>query len=73
MHIREEIAIGGREDTHVDGPCPVLTDAAHLAFLQHPQQFHLHGRRYIADFVEEKRAAVGSLEETRAILRSACK
>jgi len=22
MHVREEIAIGGREDTHVDGPSP---------------------------------------------------
>ena len=30
-------------------------------------------RRYIDDFVGEKRAAVGSLEETWAILRSACK
>jgi hypothetical protein len=68
MHIREEIAIGGREYPHVDGRYPVLTDAAHLAFLQHPQQFHLHGRRHIADLVEEQRATVGSLEETRAIL-----
>jgi len=69
MHVREEIAIGGREDTHVDGPRPILTDAAHLPFLQHRQQFHLHGGRNIADFVEEQRAAVGSLEQTRAILR----
>ena len=73
VHIREEITIGGREDTRVDCPRPVLTDAAHLAFLQHPEQFHLHGRRHIADLVEQKRAAVGSLEETWAILRSACK
>ena len=55
------------------GPRPVLTDAAHLAFLQHPQQFHLHGRRYIADLVEEQRAAVGRLEQTGAILRRTCK
>jgi hypothetical protein len=73
VHVREEIAIGGREDTHVDGPCPGLTDATHLAFLQHLQQFHLHGRWDIADFVEEQRAAVGRLEETRAIRRRVCK
>ena len=69
MHIREQIAIRRGEDTHVDAPRPVLTDAPHLAFLQDAEQFDLHGRRYIADFVEEQRAAVRGLEETGAVLR----
>src|SRR5206468_10872778 len=70
MHIREQIAIRRCEDAHVDGPRPVLTDSPHLAFLQDAEEFYLHGRRYIADFVKEKRAAVGGLEQTGAILRS---
>jgi hypothetical protein len=69
MHIREQIAIRRGEDTRVDGPRPVLADSPHLAFLQDAEQFDLHGRRYIADFVKEKRAAVRGLEETGAVLR----
>ena len=69
MHIREQVAIRRGEYAHVDGPRPVLTDAPDLAFLQDPEQFDLHGRRDIADFVEEQRAAVRGLEEAGTILR----
>jgi hypothetical protein len=64
MHIREEIAIVGREDTRVDCPCPVLTDAAHLAFLQHSphcamRSVALH-KWYgvLADIEDRKRASL---------------
>src|SRR5450755_1435310 len=40
-------------------------------FLQHAQQFGLHGERHIAHFIEEERAATGSLELAAALLRCA--
>ena len=71
VHIREQIAIRRGQHTHVDRPRAVLTDAPHLALLQDAQQLHLHGRRHVADFIKEQRAAIGGLEETGAILRRA--
>ena len=71
MHVRQQVAIRGRQHTNVDRPRAVLTDAPHLALLQHAQQLDLHGRRHIANFIEEQRAAIRGFEESRAVLRRA--
>ena len=41
-------------------------DAGKRSVLQHAQQFHLDGKRHVADFVEEKRAAVRLFEASGA-------
>ncbi|OPZ01793.1 MAG: hypothetical protein BWZ09_02644 [Alphaproteobacteria bacterium ADurb.BinA305] len=63
-----EIAVGRRNHTHVDRHRSRATERAELPFLQHAQQFHLEGRRGLADLVEEDRAAIGLLEAPGAVL-----
>ena len=41
----------------------VLADAAHLALLQHAQQFRLRAPRQLHGLVEEQRALIGLLEQ----------
>ena len=62
-----EVAVGGRDDAHVDPPVLVLADAPDLPLLQHAQQLDLHARRDLADLVEEQRAAVRRLEQPRPV------
>ena len=50
---------------------PLPPDARELAVLEHAQQLGLHGRRHVADLVEEERAAVGLLEAAAAPLGAA--
>jgi hypothetical protein len=38
-------------------------DRPETAGLDQPQQLHLHGQRYFADFVEEQGAAVGRFSQ----------
>ena len=44
---------------HVAGPRLRLADPLVRPVLQEPQQLRLHGRRQVADLVEEQRAALG--------------
>jgi hypothetical protein len=53
------------------GTVRALPTGTDLAFLQGPQQLDLEGRRGVADFVEEQRAAVGLLEKADAIFMGA--
>jgi hypothetical protein len=48
------------------------SDRPHRALLQHPEQFHLHGQRHFADFVEEDGAAAGHFEESALVLIGSC-
>ncbi|NJO56198.1 MAG: ParB/RepB/Spo0J family partition protein [Rhodospirillales bacterium] len=57
-----QIAVGGADDADVDLDCSGAADAFELAFLQHPQQLRLEGRRDFADLVEKQGAAVALLE-----------
>ena len=71
VHLRQQVAVGGRHHAHVHLAAPVLSHPPHLALLQRAQELHLHGRRHLADLVQEERAAVGRLEQARPILRGA--
>ena len=62
-----EPAIRGRDDAGVDAARHVLADAPHFPILQHAKQLGLRARRQLAHFVEEDRAAIGFLEEPRAL------
>ena len=54
---------------HLDRP--FSADSADFVLLQRAQQFCLHGRCNLADFVQEQRAIAGDLEQTRLIARRA--
>src|SRR5262249_13806836 len=63
LHHLPQVKVGGGNDANValDG-----LDAAkphELAFLNHPKQLRLSLERHVADFVEEKAAPVGEIEE----------
>ena len=63
-----EVAVGARDDAHVDPARTVGADGRDGAFLEHAQERDLESRARVAHFVEEDAAAVGLHEETRTIL-----
>jgi hypothetical protein len=70
-HFDREIAIGRRDETHVDANRLVAADALERSLLQHAEKLHLQRERDLADFVEEERAAVRLLEPADASLLGA--
>ena len=62
-----QVSVGGAEDAHVNPERLVLAHAADLARFQEPQELDLHAAVELTDLVEEKRAAVGDLEEALAV------
>ena len=57
-----QVAIGGRDQAHVDLDGPGAPEPLELARLQHAQQLRLHIQRQFADLVEEEGRAVRDLE-----------
>src|SRR4051794_21700336 len=59
-------------DQHSDINCDrlVAADAFDLTFLEHPQQLGLHGKRHVADFIEEESAAMRLLKLADVAIRS---
>ena len=64
-----QIAVGGRQEAHVDGPRLQGADAEHLPLLEHPQQLRLERDRHLADLVEEDGPALRRLEQAWLALR----
>ena len=60
--MRVQVAVGGRDDAHVDGDLALAADPLERPVLEHAQQTHLRVERKLADLVEEERPAVGALE-----------
>ena len=50
-HLRQ-VAVGGRDDAHVDAFALSSADASDLVVLEHAQQLHLHSERDLPDLVE---------------------
>lgn len=61
-----QIAIRGRDDPHVNGSRCVAADALEFALLQDAEQFHLQGRRELADFVPEQGSALRRFQPSDA-------
>ena len=61
----------GRNDADIHIRFFGAADRAHLSFLQDSIELHLHGKAHIADLIEEKRAAMGRLEQALAVFVSA--
>ena len=66
LDARLQVLMSGGDDAHVDLDGRLTAHSIELAFRQHAQQPRLQGRRHVADFVEEQRAAVGLLEASAA-------
>ena len=64
LHLAVEIASRRRDEAHVDALEVVAAEAAHLLLLDRAQELRLERHVEVAYFVDEKRAAVGLLEET---------
>jgi hypothetical protein len=56
-----EVAVGGRDQAHVDAARLLAADSLECAVLEDAQEAHLRGGGQLADLVEEERAAVGAL------------
>src|SRR5262245_27270071 len=61
-----QIAVGRRDDANVHRDRLFPAQAFELSLLQHAQQFHLHGRRQLADLIQKKSATVGQFETALA-------
>ena len=59
-----EVAVGSRDDSHVDFLHAGGTQGYNLAFLQYPQQLGLDRERQITNLVEEKHPFIRGLKES---------
>ncbi len=63
LHLDVEVAVGGRDDAHIDLDRLRAADRSYLVVLEHAQELGLEARSHVPDFVEEERAAIGALEQ----------
>ncbi len=64
LHHRRQIAVGGRQNTDVDGDAMGSADRADLLFLQGAQQLGLQIKRQLANLIEKDRASLGRSQQT---------
>ena len=62
-----EVAVGRREDAHVDRLLALVADRARGLFLDQAQELHLHDERQVRHLVEEERAAFRGLHEAELV------
>ena len=67
----EQVDAGGGDEANVDGNRQHAADALDNAGFERAEKLHLHGRRHVADFIEEQRAGVGGFEAAGAGLDGA--
>ena len=60
--------MGCTNNAHIHKGFPRITDTAHGFFLNGAQEFDLHGKRQIGNFVKEQSAAVSVLEKAETVL-----
>ena len=65
--------IGGGEDANIDGSLDFASQPPQFAVFEDAQQFGLRSDGHFANFVEEKRAALGEFEASRPALKRARK
>src|SRR5438552_17318569 len=66
-HLGLERAVGGREDARAHAARAVGAHRLHLLVLEDAEQLRLHGRRRLADLVEEDGARARLVEEPAAV------
>ena len=60
--------MGRTNNAHIHKGFPRIADTAHGFFLNGAQEFDLHGKRQIGNFVKEQSAAVSVLEKAETVL-----
>ena len=68
---RAQVAVGRRDDAHVDLHRVVAAERLDRPLLQHAQQLGLRRQRQLRDLVQEQRAAVRGLEAALAAVGGA--
>src|SRR5207248_7656669 len=63
IHFLPKVAIGRRDDSHINGHFRATTDWPKRAFLKHTQQFYLTRRGHLADFVKKNSSHMRGLEK----------
>ena len=63
LHFGLQVTVGRGHDAHVDLALHHAPHRLDLAFLQHAQQFYLHGHRQLGHFIEQEGSRVGGLEQ----------
>ena len=63
-----QVSIRSRNHPDVNCDFSGSTDRAKAAFLQHSEEFDLHGQRHLADFVEKDGAAIGNFKQAALVL-----
>ena len=66
--LRLEIAIGGRDDTHIDPDYAIAAQRLQLALLQDPKQLGLQRQRQLADLIQQQGAAIRHHEVATVIM-----
>ncbi|MNP36705.1 hypothetical protein D3C76_1301130 [compost metagenome] len=64
-HLPRQIAVGGRNNSDIQGNRLAPTDPLHFPLLQYAQQLGLQPQRHFRDFIEQQGAAIGLLELAR--------
>src|SRR5262249_11198696 len=63
-----QILVRRSEDANIDLSRLRRSDRDERSLLNHPQEFHLHARRGISNFIQEEGSSVCNLEETFLVL-----
>jgi hypothetical protein len=58
-----KIGVRGRDDSHIDDLRFAAADRDHFLPFEHAEEFRLHGKRDVAEFVEKDGAAVSQREQ----------
>ena len=66
-----EVAVGGRNDAHIDRHLAFSTHRTQRALFEHAQQPGLQSQRQLTDFVQEQAAAAGVVKQTVTVLAGA--
>ena len=57
-----KVFVGGGHNPHICVQRDIPSEPGKLSFLEHPQDFALHGHRHLADLIEKESAAVALFE-----------
>jgi hypothetical protein len=68
-----ELSIRCGDETKIHGDVGCPSQAAKRPFLQHSEQFRLHAQVEVANFIEEERATLRSIEKAEFALMSSGK
>ena len=67
----EQVPVGRRDETDIDGSRLGFAEADHLALLNDAQELDLHRRRDLPDLIQKERATRGRFEDAETVLHRA--